>query len=274
MNLKLERVVICFDYTSVGSTSSRARELAALNPGASLLVSAREQTAGRGRSGRVWRSPAGGAWFSLAWPTCAPHEHLVAAPLVAGLAVRQAILDLYGESLGERLKLKWPNDLLLKDSKLAGILCEQTVLPQRAARTLILGVGINANVDPAALGEDLRHPATSLANVLGHDVDVRALVQRAAARMSERLRGLERVGFGGRDLSEARQHLAWRDRCVTLQRGSETLRGELANVDDAGRLVLQTATELIHCDAGEIASLRPAEALKHQTCSIPPAEIC
>ncbi|MFP4143934.1 MAG: biotin--[acetyl-CoA-carboxylase] ligase [Phycisphaeraceae bacterium] len=243
-----------FDFAQLDSTSRRASSLAKLNPGRPLVVSARAQTAGRGRTGRTWCSPAGGAWFTLAWPTELPAEAAGAAPLVAGLAVRDVVAELVGGGLAERLKLKWPNDLLLCERKLAGILCEQTLGPGR--RTLLVGIGINANLAPAELGTDLRRPATSLQAALGRRVDVRELIEAAGEAVAARLSALERGGFGERDVSVLRRHLAWLGERVLVRFGERQVEGVLGGLDPRGRVVLETDNGPVAFDAGEVEGLR------------------
>ena len=130
------------DADGHGNTASRTSASAA-----PTLVTAAEQTAGRGRNGRAWQSPRGGAWMSIAWPwrttlvNGAAENALRALPLVVGLGVRDGLLhaiDTTPPPAADRrpaappaLRIKWPNDLLLThpdtgvDHKLAGILCER-----------------------------------------------------------------------------------------------------------------------------------------------------
>ena len=133
------------------------------------------QSAGRGSHGRDWSSPEGGAWFTLAVPMTEPQA---ATPLVVGDAIQQVLLT---EAPG--VTIKPPNDLLLNGKKIVGILCEQTLTAGGANQpTVFIGVGINVNLDPAALPADLRMPATSLRETLGRELDIPHLTRRCAAR--------------------------------------------------------------------------------------------
>jgi BirA family transcriptional regulator, biotin operon repressor / biotin---[acetyl-CoA-carboxylase] ligase len=123
---------------------------------------AEEQTEGRGRLGRTWASPAGvNVLCSLLLEPQVEAPRLPELSIVAGEACADAIRRVTG--LEPRIKL--PNDILLDERKVAGILAEARDL------RVILGIGINANVDPADLPQDLRTPATSLAAGLGRPVD-------------------------------------------------------------------------------------------------------
>lgn len=144
---------------SVGSTMDEARRLAEAGAEEGTLVWAREQTAGRGRLGRGWDSPRGNLYLSLVLrPDCPPAQ---AAQLgfVAALAVGEAIGSI---SPPVNVTYKWPNDVLLHDQKVAGLLLESRSAPGNAPGGgldwLILGVGANV----ASFPRETTFPATSL----------------------------------------------------------------------------------------------------------------
>jgi BirA family transcriptional regulator, biotin operon repressor / biotin---[acetyl-CoA-carboxylase] ligase len=124
---------------SVGSTMDLLHELAADGAAAGTVVIAGEQTAGRGSRGRSWKSAAGGLWLSALYR---PHESagVELFSLRAGLAVAEAIEAVLP---GLRLAIKWPNDLMLDDRKLGGILCEARWQGEALA-WVVVGVGVNA----------------------------------------------------------------------------------------------------------------------------------
>jgi BirA family transcriptional regulator, biotin operon repressor / biotin---[acetyl-CoA-carboxylase] ligase len=119
---------------AAGSTNDRARELATTGAPRGTVVTAGAQTAGRGRQGREWSSPPGSLALSLVL-----REHDDLLPLRAGLAVA----DLAGPEAG----VKWPNDVLVAGEKVAGVLAEARPREGWA----VLGIGVNAAVDPAVL---------------------------------------------------------------------------------------------------------------------------
>jgi BirA family transcriptional regulator, biotin operon repressor / biotin---[acetyl-CoA-carboxylase] ligase len=129
------------------STNTVARELAARGAPHGTLVTADEQTAGRGRQGRAWSAPAG-ASLLCSWVIRDPPAPLLS--LAAGVAV--------AELAGERARVKWPNDVLIDGRKLAGILVEGR--PQE--RWAVLGIGINVALRPEQLPEELRDRAATL----------------------------------------------------------------------------------------------------------------
>ena len=163
---------IRYDFDCVGSTNDEAKRLATDHPGRVVLVTAKRQSGGRGRHGRSWVSPEGGAWFSLAVPMSA---HDPAVSLAVGRAVIES-LSVYTDGL----TLKHPNDILHRGKKLAGILCEQAVTTRDPQTVAILGVGINVNLDTADLGEGLRTPPVSLRDILGQEVALPRLIDVCA----------------------------------------------------------------------------------------------
>lgn len=196
------RVPRCDLHLRLGSTLDAIHALAARGAPAGTTVIAEEQTAGRGRDGRTWHSPAGGVWLGMLLRPV--RTELTAVAIRAGLALADAVDALLGRA---ETRLKWPNDVLLGDRKLAGILCEgrwQGNTPQ----WLALGVGVNVrNAIPAAvarravtLAEWL--PAVRRVDLL--DRLVPALTQ-AATGGATGLSTVERAAFAARDWLHGRE---------------------------------------------------------------------
>ncbi|MBU7007832.1 biotin--[acetyl-CoA-carboxylase] ligase [Phosphitispora fastidiosa] len=141
---------------TVNSTNDLAKELAREGAESGTVVIAEEQTGGKGRMGRKWHSPEGeGLWFSVILrPPISPSE----APkitLVAAVALAKAIRELNGIEAG----IKWPNDILISGRKLAGILTEMSAEIDRV-NYVIVGIGVNVNLDSEKLAEGLSETAT------------------------------------------------------------------------------------------------------------------
>jgi BirA family biotin operon repressor/biotin-[acetyl-CoA-carboxylase] ligase len=210
---------------STTSTNDRARALAAAGAPHGTLVTAAEQTAGRGRQGRRWAAPPGRALLC----SVVLHDPPSLLPLAAAVAV--------GETCGPQARIKWPNDVLLDGGKVAGILAEGR--PQE--RTAVLGIGINVAVRPEDLPAELRATAATL-GLEPRDVEP-ALATLLAA--------LERTLA----LSTPALLEAWRARDALL--GAEVRwaggSGRAQGIDGAGRLVVHLAgggrTQL---EAGEV----------------------
>jgi BirA family biotin operon repressor/biotin-[acetyl-CoA-carboxylase] ligase len=257
-----------FHFDCVDSTNARAAQIAARHSGREVLVSARRQTAGRGRSGRVWQSPPGGAWFTLALPAYAVPEAYEPLPLVVGYAVLRALREEVFK-IDADLQIKWPNDVLLGGRKVAGILCQRVLNAVEtkargsglAARPLMLiGVGINVNLDPAALGPDLRVPATSLHAATGHKLSVSRLIGHCATLIANAKLALERDGFTPADRCNIEANLAWRGEEVAFRRGTQAVRTWCLGLDDHGRLCLEIDGRSEPVNAGEIEHLAAVDA--------------
>ncbi|GAB4350862.1 MAG: biotin--[acetyl-CoA-carboxylase] ligase [Oricola sp.] len=136
------------DLPTVGSTNAEAMALAAAGEPGNLWVTAGEQTAGRGRRGRGWSSPPGNLYASVLLIDPAPVTRLGALPLVAAVAVREAIAAC-GLPADTRLTIKWPNDILLNGGKCCGMLLEsQAMTDGRLAVVIGCGVNIVSYPDP------------------------------------------------------------------------------------------------------------------------------
>jgi BirA family biotin operon repressor/biotin-[acetyl-CoA-carboxylase] ligase len=209
-------------HETIGSTNERARELAEQGAAHGTLVTAAEQTAGRGRQGRGWVTPAGVAIAA----SLILRDYDALLPLRAGLAV--------ADVAGPSALVKWPNDVWIEGKKVAGILVE-------ARDWAVLGIGVNVALDPSTLPPDV----AEIAGTLGRDPsEVEPTLTELLARLESRLRE-------GKDATLA----ALRERDALLGRpvrwdGGE---GTGAGIDDSGGLLVHrpdgTTTTL---NAGEV----------------------
>jgi BirA family biotin operon repressor/biotin-[acetyl-CoA-carboxylase] ligase len=211
------------------STNERARELAANGAPHGTLVTAGEQTAGRGRQGRTWTAPAGRALLCSLLLRDPPRL----LPLAAGVAVADLVEGLVP---GAEAKLKWPNDVLVGGRKVAGILVEGR--PQES--WAVVGIGLNVAVRSEDFPGELRARAGTLG--LGREAIEPALGQL--------LRSLERwIGAVASEVLDAvRTRDALLDRPVRWAGGA----GRGAGVDGDGRLLVASAQGTVALDAGEV----------------------
>lgn len=230
-------------HETLGSTNAEALALARAGEGGPLWISARTQTAGRGRRGSQWVSPAGNLHATLLLTEPSPPAQAPQLAFVAALAVHDAIA-VCAPQLGPDLKVKWPNDLLVGRAKVAGILIEGESDP---AFAVAIGIGINCAVHPD--GTD--YPAADLAG-LGALVVPDALLPELAVAAQKRLA----QWHGGKGFAATRA--AWLERAAGL---GETLRvrlpgrelsGRFHGLDEAGRLLLEQPGGLTAITAGEI----------------------
>ncbi|MBA4106476.1 MAG: biotin--[acetyl-CoA-carboxylase] ligase [Pirellula sp.] len=261
---------IHFELTD--STNTQARLLAASYPGERLLVTAAEQTAGRGRLGRQWVSPRGGAWLTIAWPMRLAPAAYRAASLAAVVGVRRALVELLtrgmpAEATGfaPRPLIKWPNDLLIDDAKVVGILCEQSLGSVSNGNIIYVGIGVNVAFDQSLLdepigGEKLRQRATTLSNAAGRVIAVDDVIELVSAEAAAALEQLEARGFAGAApagrpslLDELRESLAYVGSKRTWLSPRGEINGVIVGVDDDGRLLLDDGQSVTACDAGELS---------------------
>ncbi len=219
-------------YRLIGSTNARARELAAAGAPHGTLVTAAEQSAGRGRQGRTWTAPAGRALLCSVLVRDPP----ALLPLAAGVAVAEAVAEVVAEVVGSEARLKWPNDVLVGGRKVAGILVEGR--PQEG--WAVVGIGLNVAVRHADFPAELRETA----GTLGLEAD--AIEPTLSALLSR----LERwvAADAGELVDAVRARDALLGRPVRWAGG----RGVGAGIDAGGRLLVETDAGTVALDAGEV----------------------
>ena len=224
-------------FDEIDSTNAEAMRLARAGETGPLWIWARMQTLGRGRSGRTWASPRGNLYASLLIRLDCPPDVVHQLSLVAGVAAYEAIRSASLRTGGavSRLRLKWPNDVLVGDAKLAGILPECTGVPGTFNAFLAaVGVGINLAAHPEGLGR-------SVTNLAAHGciVEPADMLAGLAEAMHEWLTQWDNgAGF-------ARVRDAWLQRAgppgerITINTGREVVEGSFLGIDPVGALVLR-----------------------------------
>jgi BirA family transcriptional regulator, biotin operon repressor / biotin---[acetyl-CoA-carboxylase] ligase len=222
-------------FQETNSTNDVAEKLARDGVAEGVVVFAESQTKGRGRLGRKWISPARkGLWFSvLLRPQLHPLE-TTQLTVISATALRRAIKTVCGLNA----EIKWPNDILLGGKKVAGILTEMSAEIDRV-RHVIIGIGVDVNLDAAEFPAELEKIATSLKAATGE------IISRAELAV-EILRELDfdyaRV-CGGKFPAVADE---WESACVTIGKnvsvhvGDRKFRGRAESLDDDGALLVRT----------------------------------
>ena len=222
-------------FQETASTNDIVEKLARDGVREGVAVFAEAQTRGRGRLGRKWLSPAGkGLWFSvLLRPRLLPGEATRLMIMAANALVRAV------EQIGvANVEIKWPNDLLVGGRKAAGILTEMHAELDRIQH-VILGVGVDVNLDRADFPVRLRSSATSLKLATGRTVDRAALAVRLLRELDYEYRRLREGQF-------AAMAAEWAERCGTLGRnvrlrvGRREVRGRAEGLDPSGALLVRT----------------------------------
>lgn len=220
-------------YRVTDSTNDRARELVEAGAPGGTVVTAREQTAGRGRQGRVWTAPEGKALLYSAVLRPLDERHLL-LPLSVPLAACAAAEELRP---GIECQVKWPNDIWLEGRKLAGILIEAK--PQEG--WAVIGIGLNLTIAPEEFPDDLRQPAISLGGGV--------TPEQARHALDEQL-GCWADAPENKVLAEWRRRDGLRGREVSWEEGS----GIADGIDDRGNLVVVAPSgDRVSLGAGEVS---------------------
>lgn len=206
-------------------------------------VGAGIQTAGRGRRGRTWLSPAGGLYYSWIARPRFDQTHGGALPLLAAVAIAETCA-----SLGVAVELKWPNDVLVGGRKLCGVLCEARPGAGRAW-TAVVGIGLNLSTPDGGWPPEI--PATALD---AHAREVPA-PRTLATHLSERLQGwLDRVPSEGLAPVLRAWERSGPPRGATLRR--DEMVGTFDGLAPDGGLRLATETGVVVVHAGDVERVR------------------
>jgi len=212
-------------HDTVTSTMDLARKRARAGAPDGLVVVAAEQTSGRGRRGNRWESPRGGLWLTvlLRSPDSLGPLVTVAGSLAAVAACWRAA--------GVDVRVKWPNDLYAGGAKLGGVMAEA------AARTVLLGIGINANLSAGQLPSTEQYRTTSLAVEGGAPVGLVGLRELLLEELEVRL-AMVSGGSLAAVVDEWRARSLELGRRVLATRGEETFRGTALGIREDGGLVV------------------------------------
>jgi BirA family biotin operon repressor/biotin-[acetyl-CoA-carboxylase] ligase len=222
-------------------------------PGQCEVLLAEHQSAGRGRRGRRWVAPLGGAMcLSLSWTFGEVPEELGALGLVIGVCVRRAL-----QRLGvQNLKLKWPNDLLLNEKKLAGVLIELRGESQGPA-CVVIGIGLNVALGSEVLRQ-IAPPGVAATDLASAGLKASARNRISAAVIAECLQGL--LAFEREQLklfiAEWQEADALQGRPVSVAQGGSDTPGIARGIDLHGALLIETPTGLQRFIAGDV-TVRP-----------------
>ncbi len=225
-------------FEALDSTSTLCRTLAEAGEPERLAVVARRQTAGRGTQGRAWVSPPGNLFMSVLLRPTEPARSIGQFSLLAAVALADAL-----SPYADRLRLKWPNDLIVDGAKLAGILAESAVDAGGRLAWLVVGFGVNVATAPEVPGR----PTVSLGDRVHAEALVRPILDSLDRWRLVRLRD----GFGA-------VRAAWLARGpdlgshIAVSSGAAgTVGGQFAGLDDEGRLLLSAGGRVRAFATGE-----------------------
>jgi BirA family transcriptional regulator, biotin operon repressor / biotin---[acetyl-CoA-carboxylase] ligase len=232
------------------STNTLAMDLAHKGAADGTVVIAEAQTGGKGRLGRSWESPRGNLYLSVILRPAVPVHKAPLITLMGAVAVAAAIRGEAKVPAG----IKWPNDILVGGKKVAGLLTEMSAEPDRI-RHIVLGIGVNMNMDPRELPPDVRRTATTLAAEADARMDRTAFTKVLLAGLDHWYHRFLK--------NEAEVLEAWKELNVTLgsrvavSGAGAALEGVASGIDAEGRLILKLDDgTLRQVSAGDVTILK------------------
>ena len=241
----LGRNLLCFQELT--STNEMAKEVALSSENGTVILSM-IQTQGRGRLSRPWASPPGGIWMSLLLKPKIPLSKVYQINMAVSVAVSKSIQTLYGLDAG----IKWPNDILINDLKVCGILMEVSAQVDRLDYAVV-GIGINANVDISKFPKEWK--STSIAYNLGRFISRAELIQMI----------LKEIEAAYEQINSTEVYKEWRRRSITLGRHVRiaSITGDLIGVAEDlrgdGSLCIRTKEGIKRVLAGDCIHLRAVQ---------------
>ena len=220
-------------FKEVDSTNDVAKYLAENGAEEGTVVVAEIQNRGKGRMGKTWISPPGGVWMSIILRPDIPTSKAPQLTLVTGVAVAETLKKELNLDVG----IKWPNDILIGNKKVCGILTEVNANINKI-NYVIVGIGIDMNVDVPLLPPDLQEGATSLKNELDTEINGAILVQKFLLNL-EKLYNQFTSGKFPDILNEWRFLSKTIGRKVEVRTRGKTIRGDAIGINKDCILILE-----------------------------------
>ena len=220
-------------FSEVDSTNDVAKYLAEEGASEGTMVVAEIQNRGRGRRGKTWISPPGGVWMSIILRPDIPPSQAPQLTLVTGVAVAKTLK----EELSLDVGIKWPNDILIGNKKVCGILTEVNATMDKV-NYLVVGIGIDMNVDVPVFPSSLQKGATSLKNELDTEINGAMLVQKFLLNFED-IYNKFNAGKFPEILNEWRSLSTTIGNNVEVRTRGKTVRGEAVGINKDGILILE-----------------------------------
>lgn len=232
-NLDIDFVKKLFVFDIIDSTNSKAKKLAHSGAEEGTVIIARMQQHGRGRFDRVWQSPEGGIYLSLILRPKISIEKISLIPFVAGLAVAKTI-----DSYGLQTTIKWPNDVLVNQKKIAGILIESEI-EGLSICYVVVGIGMNLNIDINVLSPDIQFRSTSLFHEIHSAIDYYEFLRIFFSHFEKEYSNLINHRYE-KLIDEWKMHSDTLGKTIRVQTTMETFQGVAFDIDPSGFLLLRT----------------------------------
>ncbi|MCX8031588.1 MAG: biotin--[acetyl-CoA-carboxylase] ligase [Thermodesulfovibrionales bacterium] len=251
-NYNLSTIANFLYYETLPSTNNTATELALKGYPEWTIIVADRQTHGRGRMGRSWFSPPGkNIYMSIILKPSFPPREMTILTIMSAVACCKALRKIYTAEVF----IKWPNDLLVNEKKLGGILTEIKADSDKISYA-ILGIGINVNLDQEELSEDIEDTATSLKILTGKQYKRTSIIIEILRELYEHYEILLKKGKQNL-LAQWKQLNCTLGKRVKVYMGKEIYEGLAETIDDEGLLIVKLQdSSLIKVSFGDIKMLR------------------
>jgi BirA family transcriptional regulator, biotin operon repressor / biotin---[acetyl-CoA-carboxylase] ligase len=236
-------------YEDIDSTNSEALRLAKAGVDGNFVIWAQNQTQGRGRNGRQWESVKNNLFTSILLSPDCKLESLSQLSFVTALAVHDAIASILKKNkITAELNLKWPNDVLVNGSKIAGILLESINVKSFQRNYLVVGIGVNINTAPQIEGRSI----TCLKDILGQELEAGYVFNKVLAYFDLYYKKWQQEGFINiRKQWLKRAHNI--NNVITIDSGHNRVSGIFKDIDFNGAIRIKLACGRIYSlHAGEV----------------------
>lgn len=236
-------------YDSINSTNSKAKELAEAGKEHGTVIIGEEQTLGRGRLGRNWVSPKyKGIWMSIILRPNIITENISLITLIGAAAVQKAIMK-----MGVKTSIKWPNDIVLNGKKTCGILTEMSGEIDHV-NYLVMGIGINVNLNEEDIPEELKDVATSLALESGKYIERKLLIANVLNIFEELYADFVQNGNIKETIKICRENSMLIGSEIQLINRGEVTTAKAIDISDSGELVIENAKGTVeYIVSGEVS---------------------
>ena len=236
-------------YDSIGSTNSKAKELAEMKEDHGTVIISEEQTLGRGRLGRNWVSPKHkGIWMSIILRPNINTENISQITLLGAAAVQKAIMK-----MGIKTSIKWPNDIVLNGKKVCGILTEMSGEVDHI-NYLVMGIGINVNLEKEDIPIDLEGVATSIKIASGKYMERKLLLANILNIFEELYSDFVQNGNIKETIEICRENSMLIGKEIQLINRGKVTTAKAIDISDQGELVIENCKGVVeHIVSGEVS---------------------
>lgn len=246
-------------FESVESTNVTAVQYALDGADEGTVIVADQQQGGRGRMKRVWSSPLGGLWFSIILRPKIDPEHVAQVTMVAGIAVATVLRKLYEN---DSISIKWPNDLLFRNKKVCGILSEMQLNIEGNVDYVVVGIGINVNVDYDDFPTELKGTAASLNEIFNKKITCSEVLHKILIEFNDVYEKWISTGLNVVLQSWGKMNCTIGEKVLVKDDDKVIFSGIAKAIDEKGAIIVVNSDGLMRkFDFGEI-SIRNSESVK------------